>query len=60
MDPGAAAKIFETMSADIDLVAQMLLSMSSSESSLILEEMDSTAAAKITKKMFDMDQANQD
>ncbi|MDF2472609.1 MAG: hypothetical protein K0R21_391, partial [Anaerocolumna sp.] len=27
---------------------------------LILEEMDSTAAAKITKKMFDMDQANQD
>ncbi|MDF2473321.1 MAG: hypothetical protein K0R21_1103 [Anaerocolumna sp.] len=32
MDPGAAAKIFETMSADIDLVAQMLLSMSSSES----------------------------
>ncbi|MDF2608584.1 MAG: hypothetical protein K0R92_58 [Lachnospiraceae bacterium] len=60
MDPAAAASIFETMSADIDLVAQMLLSMSSSESSLILEEMDSTAAAKITKKMFDMDQANQD
>lgn len=58
MDPAAAANIFETMSADIDLVAQMLLSMSSSESSLILEEMDATIAAKITKKMFIMDEVN--
>jgi len=58
MKPDAAAKILETMTADIDLVAQMLLSMSPSESSAILAEMDSTAAAKITKKMFDLDHAN--
>lgn len=58
MDPAAAAAIFETMTGDIDLVSEMLLSMSAKESSAILQEMDSTAAAKITKKMFDMDQAN--
>lgn len=58
MKPDAAAQILETMTADIDLVSQMLLSMSPSESSAILAEMDSTAAAKITKKMFDLDQAN--
>lgn len=58
MKPDAAAKILETMTADIDLVSQMLLSMSPSESSAILAEMDSTAAAKITKKMFDLDQTN--
>lgn len=59
MDPGAAAAIFETMTADTDLLAQMLLSMKSNESAQILAEMDSTAAAKITKKMFDIDQENQ-
>jgi flagellar motility protein MotE (MotC chaperone) len=59
MDPAAAASIFQTMTADIDLVSQMLLSMNASESSAILAAMDSTAAAKITKKMFAMDQANQ-
>ena len=58
MKPKAAAAIFETMTGDIDLVSQMLLSMKPTESSLILAEMDSTAAAKITKKMFDMDQGN--
>lgn len=55
MKPAQAAKILETMTADIDLVAKMLLTMRPSESSLILANMDSTAAAKITKKMFDMD-----
>lgn len=59
MDPSAAAAIFETMTADTDLLAQMLLSMKSDESAQILAEMDSTAAAKITKKMFDIDQENQ-
>lgn len=58
MKPDAAAQILETMTADIDLVAQMLLNMSPSESSAILAKMDSTAAAKITKKMFDLDQTN--
>lgn len=55
MKPDAAAKILETMTADIDTVAQMLLSMNASESSSILAAMDPTAAAKITKKMIDLD-----
>lgn len=55
MKPAEAAAILETMTADIDLVSEMLLSMRPSESSLILAQMDPTAAAKITKKMFDMD-----
>ncbi len=55
MKPAEAAAILETMTADIDLVSEMLLAMRSSESSLILAQMDPTAAAKITKKMFDMD-----
>ncbi len=55
MKPDAAAAILETMTADIDTVAQMLLSMNASQSSAILAAMDPTAAAKITKKMIDMD-----
>lgn len=55
MKPANAAAILEDMTADIDLVAQMLLAMRPSESSAILAKMDKTAAAKITKKMFDMD-----
>lgn len=55
MKPDAAAKILEVMTADIDTVAQMLLSMRATESSAILAAMDTTAAAKITKKMIDMD-----
>lgn len=58
MKPANAAKILETMSGDIDLVAQMLLSMKADKSSAILAEMDSDMAAKITKKMFDMDEEN--
>jgi len=55
MDPQAAAKIFETMTADVESVAQILLSMKSKESAAILAEMDKVIAAKITKKMLDMD-----
>lgn len=55
MKPADAAAVLETMTADIDLVSQMLLAMRPSESSLILAEMNPNAAAKITKKMFDMD-----
>lgn len=55
MDPEAAAKILETMSADIESVAQILLSMKSKESAAILAEMENVVAAKITKKMLDMD-----
>lgn len=55
MDPKAAAKILETMTADVKSVAQILLSMKPLESAEILAEMDSVVAAKITKKMLDMD-----
>lgn len=55
MDPQAAAKILETMTGDIESVAQILLSMKPKESAAILAEMDSVVAAKITKKMLDMD-----
>ncbi len=55
MDPKAAAQILETMTADVEAVAQILLSMKSKESAAILAEMDKVVAAKITKKMLDMD-----
>lgn len=55
MDPKAAAKILQTMTADVQSVAQILLSMKPKESAAILAEMDSVVAAKITKKMLDMD-----
>jgi flagellar motility protein MotE (MotC chaperone) len=55
MDPQAAAQIMETMTADVESVAQILLSMKPKESAAILAEMDSVVAAKITKKMLDMD-----
>ncbi len=55
MDPKAAAQIMETMTADVEAVAQILLSMRPKESASILAEMDSVVAAKITKKMLDMD-----
>jgi flagellar motility protein MotE (MotC chaperone) len=56
MDPKAAAKIFETMSADVEAVSQILLSMKPNESADILANMDSVFAAKVTKKMLDMDE----
>ncbi len=55
MEPAAAALILETMTADVESVAQILLSMRPAESAAILAEMDNVAAAKITKKMLDMD-----
>lgn len=55
MDPEAAADILETMSADIKAVAQILLSMKPKESAKIMAEMDSVFAAKVTKKMLDLD-----
>lgn len=55
MDPKAAARIMETMTADVKAVAQILLSMKPTESAGILAQMDNVVAAKITKKMLDMD-----
>ncbi len=56
MEPKAAAKILETMTADIESVAQILLSMKPAQSAAILAEMDNVAAAKITKMMLDLDE----
>lgn len=56
MDPEAAAKILETMTADVESVAKILLAMRPAESAKILAEMDNVMAAKITKKMLDMDE----
>jgi flagellar motility protein MotE (MotC chaperone) len=56
MEPEAAAAIMETMTADIESVAKMLLAMKPKESAAIIAEMDSVVAAKITKKMLDMDE----
>lgn len=55
MDPKAAAQILETMTADVESVAQILLSMKPKESAAIMAQMDNVVAAKITKKMLDMD-----
>lgn len=56
MDPDAAARILETMTADVEAVAKILLAMKPKESASILAEMDHVLAAKITKKMLDMDE----
>lgn len=56
MDPKAAARILETMTADVEYVAKMLLAMRPKESAAILAEMDYVLAARITKKMLDMDE----
>ncbi len=56
MDPEAAAKILETMTADVESVAKILLAMKPKEGAAILAEMDNVLAAKITKKMLDMDE----
>lgn len=55
MKPASAASILEEMTADTEFVAQVLLCMKPKYSSLILAEMDPTFAAKITKKMLDLD-----
>lgn len=56
MDPEAAARILETMTADVESVAKILLAMKPKESAAIMAEMDHVLAAKITKKMLDMDE----
>lgn len=55
MKPDEAAPILETMSGDLDLVADILLNMKEKESGAILAKMSPINAAKITKKMSGMD-----
>ena len=50
-----AASIMEEMTADTESVAKILMPMDAKYSSLILAEMNATNAAKVTKKMLDLD-----
>lgn len=51
MEPADAAAALQVMTGDLDLVAQILSSMNTSKSALIMQEMDPDFCAKITKKM---------
>ncbi len=51
MDPEAAANALQVMTGDLDLVAKILMSMNTSKSALIMQEMEADFCAKITKKM---------
>ncbi len=51
MKPAQAAGIFETMTSNLELVAEILENMSADERGSILGAMDPTIAAKVTKIM---------
>lgn len=51
MKPVQAAKILETMTADLDVVVNILNEMSPEQRGKIMGEMSSAYAAKVTKKM---------
>lgn len=51
MEPASAAKIFEEMTSDLDLVAKILNQMSAESRGNILAAMDSEIAARVTKIM---------
>ena len=51
MEAASAAKILSEMSEDLDLVCDILATMGESNAAAILQEMDTTYAAQITKKI---------
>lgn len=51
MDPSAAAKIFDNMTNNLDLVAEILWAMDASSRGNILANMDPEIAAQVTKLM---------
>jgi flagellar motility protein MotE (MotC chaperone) len=51
MDAASAAKILTEMSEDLDLVCDILSNMKDSEAAEIIQNLDSTYAAQITKKI---------
>jgi flagellar motility protein MotE (MotC chaperone) len=51
MKPKAAAALFEAMDDDLDLVADILMEMGAESRAAILNNMDATVAAKLTKIM---------
>lgn len=52
MEPGNAAKIFESMANDLDTVALIMNNMSTEHQGEILQEMDPVIASAITKKLL--------
>lgn len=52
MKPAQAAAIFNGMSGDLDLVAELLSAMDTDTSGAILGAMDANMAEKVTKKMY--------
>ena len=53
MEPASAAQILDQMtSADLDMVCDILAAMDPEQSALILQELDSNVAAKVTKRML--------
>ncbi len=56
MKPSQAAAVLEEMTADMDWVAKVLLCMKPDECAAIMDKMDQLYAAKIFKKMADMDE----
>lgn len=55
MKPSQAAAVLEEMTADVGWAAQVLLTMKPDESAAILNKMNQLYAAKLFKKMSDMD-----
>ena len=51
MKPEEAAAIFDTMGSNLDLVGQILWAMTSAQRGQIMEKMDPTIAAQVTKIM---------
>lgn len=56
MKPSQAADVLSEMTADIEWAAKVLLCMKPDESAAILNKMDTLYAAKLFKKMADMDE----
>ncbi|MDD5900464.1 MAG: hypothetical protein PUC73_06160 [Lachnospiraceae bacterium] len=60
MKASSAANVFENMTADIEYVCKLLSCMKTQSVSNILSSMDPLYAAKITRKMKEMDEARFD
>lgn len=56
MKPGQAAAALEESTADIELICKWLLCMKTDQSAAIMNKMDSLYAAKILRKMADMNE----
>ncbi len=55
MEPASAAQILSEMSEDLDLVCDILGNMDDEEAAAIIQELDTTYAAQITKKISAVD-----